>query len=69
MLNTALPSACVAISDSLPSDPNLVYGSGSPIAAIRATCTRIAASNATVLLTGDTGTGKEVFARDRKSVV
>ena len=63
MLNTALPSACVAISDSLPSDPNLVYGSGSPIAAIRATCTRIAASNATVLLTGDTGTGKEVFAR------
>ena len=63
MLNTALPSACGVISDSLPSDPNLVYGSGSPIAAIRATCTRIAASNATVLLTGDTGTGKEVFAR------
>jgi len=63
MLNTALPSACVAISDSLPCDPNLVYGPGSPVAAIRATCTRIAASNATVLLTGDTGTGKEVFAR------
>jgi len=63
MLNTALPSECVAISDSLLCDPNLVYGPGSPIAAIRATCTRIAASNATVLLTGDTGTGKEVFAR------
>jgi sigma-54 specific flagellar transcriptional regulator A len=47
----------------LPCEPGLVYGSGSPIAAIRATCTRIAASNATVLLTGDTGTGKEVFAR------
>jgi sigma-54 specific flagellar transcriptional regulator A len=63
MLNTALPSACGALSDSLPCEPGLVYGSGSPIAAIRATCTRIAASNATVLLTGDTGTGKEVFAR------
>jgi len=63
MLNTALPSECVAISDSLPGEPGLVYGPGSPVAAIRATCTRIAASNATVLLTGDTGTGKEVFAR------
>ena len=63
MFNTALPSECVAISDSLPVEPGLIYGPGSPVAAIRATCTRIAASNATVLLTGDTGTGKEVFAR------
>jgi sigma-54 specific flagellar transcriptional regulator A len=63
MLNTALHSESVVVSQSVAPDPGLVYGAGSPIADIRATCVRIAASNATALLTGETGTGKEVFAR------
>ena len=63
MLNTALHSESVVVSPSGAPDPGLVYGAASPIAAIRTTCIRIAASNATALLTGETGTGKEVFAR------
>ncbi len=42
---------------------DLVFAEGSPLGEIRRACARIGASDATVLLTGETGTGKEVFAR------
>jgi sigma-54 specific flagellar transcriptional regulator A len=41
----------------------IVCAPGSPILDVIRASTRIAASDATVLLTGETGTGKEVFAR------
>ena len=41
----------------------VVHAPTSPIVEVIRTCRRIASSDATVLLTGETGTGKEVFAR------
>jgi sigma-54 specific flagellar transcriptional regulator A len=41
----------------------LVHGPDSPLVAVARSCERIARSDATVLVTGETGVGKEVFAR------
>jgi len=41
----------------------LIHAPGSPLEATIQACRRIALSDATVLLSGETGTGKEVFAR------
>jgi sigma-54 dependent transcriptional regulator, flagellar regulatory protein len=41
----------------------LVHGPDSPLLDLVRTCSRIATSDATVLITGETGVGKEVFAR------
>jgi sigma-54 specific flagellar transcriptional regulator A len=46
-----------------PVNSGIVCAPDSPIVDVMRACTRIAASDATVLLTGETGTGKEVFAR------
>jgi sigma-54 dependent transcriptional regulator, flagellar regulatory protein len=45
-----------------PANDGIVCASDSPIVDVVRACSRIAASDATVLLTGETGTGKEVFA-------
>ena len=46
-----------------PADVGLVHAPQSPLVDLARICRRIARSDATVLLTGETGTGKEVFAR------
>ncbi len=55
--------ATVTSPTSGPKGSGLVHGPQSPLIDTKRTCLRIAASEATVLLMGETGTGKEVFAR------
>jgi len=57
-----MPATILRLSD-LRASLGIVHAENSPVAAIVRACTRIAASNATILLQGETGTGKEVFAR------
>ncbi len=57
------PRALTGTAQSGPRQPQIVCGPDSPLVALVRTCERIAQSDATVLLTGETGTGKEVFAR------
>ena len=46
------------------SEESLFWGSSKPMAAIRKTLDKIAPTDATVLITGENGTGKDVLARE-----
>jgi sigma-54 specific flagellar transcriptional regulator A len=60
---TALKPSSAMLPKSTPNEDGIVCAGDSPIVDVIRACTRIANSDATVLLTGETGTGKEVFAR------
>jgi DNA-binding NtrC family response regulator len=50
--------------DAPTSDSPMFWGSSKPMAAIRKTLDKIAPTDATVLITGENGTGKDVLARE-----
>ena len=60
---TALKPQSTLLPKSIPNEDGIVCASNSPLVDVVRACRRIANSDATVLLTGETGTGKEVFAR------
>ncbi|HVP61448.1 MAG TPA: sigma 54-interacting transcriptional regulator [Myxococcaceae bacterium] len=49
--------------DTVSTTPALIHSDDSPLGPVLRTCLKIARSDATVLITGETGTGKEVLAR------
>jgi sigma-54 dependent transcriptional regulator, flagellar regulatory protein len=63
MQMTVMKSPPPAPATPAPIANGIVCAPDSPIVDVVRACARIAASDATVLLTGETGTGKEVFAR------
>jgi sigma-54 dependent transcriptional regulator, flagellar regulatory protein len=63
MQMTALKSPPLLSPSPIYNADGVVCASDSPVVDVIRACTRIANSDATVLLTGETGTGKEVFAR------
>jgi sigma-54 specific flagellar transcriptional regulator A len=63
MQMTAMKPPTSASATPSPVSNGIVCAPDSPIVDVMRACARIAASDATVLLTGETGTGKEVFAR------
>src|SRR5512140_3424721 len=63
MSMTALKSSSSIVSKLITNEDGIVCAPDSPIVDVVRACARIASSDATVLLTGETGTGKEVFAR------
>jgi transcriptional regulator of acetoin/glycerol metabolism len=60
---TALKPQSTMLPKPIPSEDGIICAVDSPIVDVIRACARIANSDATVLLTGETGTGKEVFAR------
>jgi sigma-54 dependent transcriptional regulator, flagellar regulatory protein len=63
MQMSAIKSSASEPATPRPATDGIVCAPDSPIVDVMRACARIAASDATVLLTGETGTGKEVFAR------
>jgi sigma-54 specific flagellar transcriptional regulator A len=60
---TALKPQSAMLPKAIPNVDGIVCAPDSPVVDVIRACARIANSDATVLLTGETGTGKEVFAR------